>query len=346
MTRPKSRILIVGQGIGGTSLAWTCIQKGIEFKIIDDGYKSSSSLAAAGLFNPLILKRRKLTWRADEFISRLEGFYSAVEGLLGVEVFHKSGIYRRIASIEELNDWQGLQSTPEYKKYLGKIHPSDPSGGIDAPFGYQEVKEAGYVNVDTYLRRSREYFLRHGYLLDGLYDMKSQKKEEYIEFNKSILATGFRTLKSKDYFEGLPYTPAKGHTIEIKCESLKLDKLINGPCFIIPLGEDRYRLGSTYSWSKFNNEIEEKEVNKLRIAFESMCSFSYSIEQEWAGVRPATKDRRPFVGRSKIALDTYIFNGLGSRAIMSTPTLANQLIDHITQGNPLWPDIQVERFLG
>lgn len=347
MNKPSGQILIIGQGIAGTSLAWQCIRRGFDFTIIDDGHRSSSSLAAAGLFNPIILKRRRLTWNAARFMADLKDFYAYIEQELDATLIYYKNILRRVSSVEELNDWQALKANPAFAPFLGEVRQANIVNGISSPFGWQDIVGTGFVDVESYLSLSREYFSRKGLIEER--EIKPESIElmvdqEAQEFKHIILANGYRSVEGSKYFSDLPFSLAKGHTMEIKCDRLELEHMINGPCFIIPLGNERFRIGSTYSWNNFNNDVEEKEIQKLKENFEAICPLSYSIEKEWAGVRPATKDRKPLLGCSNVSDKVMIFNGLGSRAIMTTPTLSAHLLDHILLGKELWDEVSLSRF--
>ena len=343
MTKKKERALkIIGQGIAGTSLAWQCIFRSIPFTIIDDGHRTSSSLAAAGLFNPLILKRRKLAWRAHDLMPSIRPFYRRVERALRTTIYHESGVWRRIADVREANDWTSLKEHESFAHYLGRMAKAEEvSRELDAPHGFQQISGAGHVDVASYLIRSRGYFKERGYVETARYPQVDTIKEgtSLLRF----IATGYMGAEDDP---SVAFNPAKGHTMLIHCEGLDIDAPVSGPCFIIPVGDSRYKVGSTYSWKNFNNQVEKEEIEKLRANFEQICGLSYEILECWAGVRPVSKDRRPVIGADPKDVDRVIFNGFGSRAIMTTPLLSAMAIDHVFESAEIWPEVVLERFTG
>jgi flavin-dependent dehydrogenase len=72
----KKKILIVGQGIAGSCLALEFISNGIEVVVISEKNENSASKIAAGLFNPLVLKKLNLGWKAYETLKAAKNFYS------------------------------------------------------------------------------------------------------------------------------------------------------------------------------------------------------------------------------------------------------------------------------
>ena len=67
--------VIIGQGLAGTTLALRFLERNVPFRIIDNGHESSSSMVAAGLWNPIVFRRVNKTWMADESLEELEDFY-------------------------------------------------------------------------------------------------------------------------------------------------------------------------------------------------------------------------------------------------------------------------------
>lgn len=314
---------------------------------MDDGHISSSSIAAAGLFNPFILKRRKLSWKAEELIPRAIDFYEKLEVRLKAKFLHNVGILRRIHDAQEYNAWVSLKG--EGMPFIGDIYSdSEVTKKLDSPFGFQEVTSAGYVGVEAFLKRCMKHFREQGTYIRGTFSEKDLRLNSKVEYgaqcyDKLFMTIGYKAMQASQLFPDLPFSPAKGHTMEIFCPDLDLERMVNGPCFIIPLGKGRFRIGSTYSWSEFNEDEEPGEVDKLRKMFESFCDFPYEIERIWAGVRPATKDRRPLIGKSKEDERVVLFNGFGSRAIMLAPELIEQGLDHIYEGTRLWPEVDLKR---
>ena len=61
--------IIVGQGLAGTLLAHDLLENNQSVLIIDKPHAAMASRVAAGLFNPVGVKRCIRSWRADDFLS-------------------------------------------------------------------------------------------------------------------------------------------------------------------------------------------------------------------------------------------------------------------------------------
>ena len=66
--------LIIGSGLAGISFAETALLNNKNIFVVDCGQNSSSKVAA-GLYNPVILKRFTPVWDAQNQLQLLDGFY-------------------------------------------------------------------------------------------------------------------------------------------------------------------------------------------------------------------------------------------------------------------------------
>ncbi|MGB7394704.1 MAG: FAD-dependent oxidoreductase, partial [Pricia sp.] len=115
--------LIVGLGLAGISFCEQLEKHGKSYAVIGDD-SQSSSLVAGGLYNPVVLKRFTLAWKAKEQLIQAIPFYSDLEKKLGVQLNHRLPIYRRFVSIEEQNFWFEAADKKGLSEFLSTdIHP-------------------------------------------------------------------------------------------------------------------------------------------------------------------------------------------------------------------------------
>ena len=342
-------VLIIGQGIAGSVLALRFYKAGIPFLVIDDGHKTSSSTKAAGLYNALVYKRGNLTWRANDFFQECEDFYAAWEKELKKEFLHKTSLYRRIHDAEEYNDWSVRKADPERAPFIeGQVSADSFPSSLNLPFGLCKVK-GGWLDVNLFLRSVKAFLIDkkcyecHAVNLSELEPYAGTWRWQKNSFSKVILCTGYRSAQDERYFPDLPFSLAKGHLLTIKAAQLQLNKVINANVFIIPLGEDLYKVGSTFSWKNLNEEVEEEEVEKLVNEFKRLCSSPFEIINEEAGVRPAVQDQQPLIGESQKYRGIWHFGGFGSRAVLTCPVLASQFIELLKGEMQRDPEVDINR---
>ena len=119
--------------------------------------------------------------------------------------------------------------------------------------------------------------------------------------------------------------------------------VIKSSVFILPIGNDLYKVGATYDWKDKTNNPTEEGKKELVDKLKELISCDFEIVEHFAGVRPTVKDRRPLVGTHPIHSQLHVLNGLGTRGVMLGPYLANQLFQHIENAVPLESEINIER---
>ena len=345
----KVDFIIVGQGLAGTTLAHSIEKKSGSFVIIDNCTKTTSSFAAAGIFHPFSFKRLLLSWKASIFLPTAISFYNSIENKLGEKLFSNHSLYRVFSSIEEQNNWSLKQTISPYSNFMGEnISKDDLFNKIIRPFGVGKVEHAGRLDVTKYVNESRNYFKNKGAFLNSAFNYENviQKNNSIIYKNwlaSSIIFCEGPKYTQNPFFNYLPHNPCKGEIIIIESAELP-NKLINKGCFIYPLGNKRFIVGSTYNHRELNYNCSESGKNELLKKLSSLGDFKYKIIDQKAGVRPTTKDRRPLIGEHPCLNNMYIFNGLGSKGVMMAPFLSIQLINSILNDAEIDPEANISRY--
>jgi glycine/D-amino acid oxidase-like deaminating enzyme len=69
------------------------------------------------------------------------------------------------------------------------------------------------------------------------------------------------------------------------------------------------------------------------------------VIEHLAGVRPATKDRRPFLGLHPKFSQLAIFNGMGSKGVSLAPYFAKEMADFLLSEKELNPEVNINRYV-
>lgn len=343
-------IAILGQGIAGTVLAFRLLERGIEFVIFDDGYKSSSSMVAAGLWNPIVFRRINKSWMADEFINELETFYPRMEQVLEAEFYKSRPIWRIHGSKQELDKWFEKNDLPGFRPYLFNPPPQLKSMfGRETEFGEGEVRHSGYLDIPVFLNTAKQRFSDRGCFCETELS-ETPSSEELSEaiggaqvFEKIIDCRGNQAAKS-EWWSYLPFGLTKGEVLTLKCPDLDLDRTFNAGFFLLPLGHQLFRLGATFSWKDKTPEPTEAGKKELLDKFERYFSVSYEVVNHKAGIRPTVQDRRPLIGKHPREKNLYLFNGLGTKGVMLAPYLSEHFLESVFGEGQLSPELDVSRF--
>ena len=340
--------LVVGLGLAGMSFCETLRRNNKTFRVINDRSQSSSRVAG-GLYNPIILKRFTLSWKADEQLSVAMDFYSQLERFLGIQFDEKLDVLRKFASIEEQNLWFEAADKNQLKHYLDAQIISNNNPSLKIPFGFGKVLHTGKLNTETLLNAYTEWLKYEEQIDLSTFDYDNlQILPEYVVYKghrakQIVFAEGFGLMQNP-YFNYLPMLGSKGEYVIIEVKGLNERKIIKSSLFLIPLGSDLYKVGATYNRNQKDHRTTEEAKNEMMKKLNSLLNCDYKIVDQVAGVRPTVTDRRPLVGRHPKHSNLWVLNGFGSHGIMIAPWASLALFERIESGKPLLLEMDVERF--
>ena len=340
--------LIVGSGLAGISFAEMALQNGKSILVLDNNSQNSSKIAG-GLYNPVILKRFSEVGQAKEHLLVMNVFFSALEQKLNTQLDFKTPILRKFFSIEEQNNWFSASDKMNLAPYLSTRLITKKYEFIDSPFGYGEVLQTGYVDTALLLDRYKNYLIQNQLFLEESFEYKLLQEEtngiQYkdIQARHIIFAEGFG-MHANPYFLDLPLDGTKGELLIIKAPLLNLDVILNTSVFILPLGNDLFKIGATYNWDDKTALPTEAGKNELVERIKEIITCDFEIIAHHAGVRPTVKDRKPLVGTYARNNSIHILNGLGTRGVMLGPAMAKALFENIEYQKPLDRYVDINRF--
>ncbi|MBK7938508.1 MAG: FAD-binding oxidoreductase [Lewinellaceae bacterium] len=342
------KILIVGQGIAGTMLAWALRRKNARVHISDGNLAGSSSPVAAGVINPVTGKRFVKTWRFDEFFDAARSAYRSLEQELGIKIWSEQPVVRLLATAEEANDWSARCALPDYAGHMAEITDAgDWSPHIKPGWRLGLLREAARVNFAELITTFRKNTGSGLEFRPETFDYQNIDRE-LMEYDQIVFCEGFRAVENP-FFPGLPWQPAKGEALLIRLregpKSVRIHQMLKKTVTLVPLDENLFWAGGSYQWYYPDTEPSAGERDYILNHLFEMLSAPFDIVGHVAGIRPTVKDRRPFIGQSRIRDNIFIFNGLGTKGALLAPYWAGHLADHLMDGKPLDPAVDIRRFV-
>ncbi|MDX5320277.1 MAG: FAD-binding oxidoreductase [Bacteroidota bacterium] len=318
-------VLIIGQGIAGSVLARHLEKKGFCFHIVEGKVHPSASRVAAGVWNPIAVKRFSKTWLADETIPKAKAFFKEEAEDFGQSFFFQKPLLKVLSNEKERNQmlqaWEGMQP------FVQEDSREEVAPGVPTPFGILKVHEAGFSDVPGYLDACKRHWEKNGqyreetfqhdalHFEDGYWNWKGEQYKQVV-FCEGISG------KNNPWMKDLPLGSTKGQVLELEIENLPLDGILNKQIFVLPQADGRFRVGSTYEWNAEDLNPTEAGRQELMQKLKSLLpEKKMEVTRQEAGARPTTKDRRPLIG-SLSEPGLYVFNGLGSRGVLLVPYLA------------------------
>lgn len=341
--------LIVGCGLAGISFAEKALQHSKTIFVVDNDSQNSSKIAG-GLYNPVILKRFSEVWEAQSQLVTMNSFYAQLKPRIENQFDYKMPILRKFFSVEEQNNWFSASDKPNLAPFLSTDLHFKAYKGITAPFGYGEVLYTGFVDTASLLQSYRNYLVDTNRFRQEALDYTAISFEENccaykdIKAKHIIFAEGFG-LHANPYFNHLPLDGTKGELFIIKAPGLDLDVIVNTSVFILPLGNDLFKVGATYNWKDKTDLPTEEGKAELVERIREIIDCDFEIVSHFAGVRPTVRDRRPLVGTHAVHKRIHLLNGLGTRGVMLGPAMADALYNAIENQIPLVKEIDIQRFV-
>lgn len=338
----KVDILIVGQGIAGSVLAHHAIRRGLSIAIVDTELSGRSSYVAGGLINPVTGRRVKKSWNYDVFYDYLVKTYTEIDQLLDIKSLHLMPIYRMLATVEDVNNWEVQRLEDMYQDYMKNI-----VFGLDekivAHAGAGVIAKGGWLDTVKFLTHYKKYLQEHHVFLEEKFDYEVLQSDKYknIEFENIIFCEGYK-VHENPFFSDVKLWSTKGETLIIEVEGDDFDYILNKNMLLIPMGNNLYKVGATLERNE-DTSTSEKGLRELKEKIESVIQVPYKIIQHDAGIRPNVRDRKPLIGVSREHANYFIFNGLGSKGVSLAPYFAEHLLGFIYGGQSLQEDINWQR---
>lgn len=342
--------IIVGQGLAGSFLSLELEKRGRSYIVIDKGIRNSSSWVAAGLINPLVLKRLTLSWRAEEFINYNKAYYENLNAFFGSSLHREVPLLKLISSSDEIKYWQNKFTDESLQKWLyPEINPYEGKLKTTVDFNFGKVKHSSWLNVKEFLKSWRKKLEENKCLIVDEFQSAHVKSEENKVIYKSIIAKKLvfcdgANVVNNPYFSFVKMGLNKGELLEIETKNQLSESILKKKVFILPIEEKKYKIGATYQWRWEDEKASEEKKEVLIEGFKELFPEDFKIINHEAGVRPSVIDRRPIMGTSELSKNIFLFNGLGSRACLMGPLLSEEMINYIENGVPLHPEVRLNRF--
>jgi len=340
----KVDYLIIGQGLAGTMMAYHLMEAGKSVCVVDNGLPSASSVAA-GLFNPVTGRRFVKSWLIEQLLPYADEIYPKLEDKLGEKLYYKKPIIRMLAGNEEKAVYD-RSLTDENRVYIKEFHGSDS----DNAYASCEILEGGYVDTSLLISSFRKVLQeQNSFKLDDIeYEDLTINEDgitwKNVEARGVIFCEGYKAIVNT-FFPGLPFNLAKGEILTLKIPGLNVDKILMSGAYLVPQGEDIYKLGSTYIWDDLTPVITDKGKEELVAKLKGITNLPFEILNQEAGIRPTIKNRRPIVGQHAKYSNLFILNGMGTKGVLLAPYFAKQLSECILEGKPVDKEVDVQQYM-
>ena len=351
--------IVVGLGIAGLCFAELLQKHGKSFIVFDSELNTSTKISG-GVFNPIVLKRFTIAWKANEHSIESLSFYKSIARKLNIPFLKETAVLRILSSVEEQNNWVVASDKNELSPFLSPDIVQNDNSNINASFGFGRVMHTARIEPSNLLSGYKEYLQKdnrsitetfnYDKLIDRSIEGTSEIGNTYpiqygdIWAKQIVFSEGFGAIHNP-YFPKSYLIANKGEYLIVSAPDLKLDHILKGPIFIIPLGDHLFKVGATYARDFDSYHTTTDARDQICGKLEKMISCDYKVVSQVAGVRPTTKDRRPLLGKLPESPNKVFLNGLGSHGILGAPFLSKILYEHLEYEVKLPGEMDIQRWL-
>lgn len=326
MERSKSSIVIAGQGIAGSMLAWACERAGIAFRIFDPGHAKAASRVAAGLVSPLTGQRLVPTWRFSEWRDPVLAIYREMETELGVPIVRELRIERR------------FRNTRQRELFCSRIERPEVAPWVES-VGHHALILRGAFQVDTgvLIARLRERWRQRGELQNSTVPTALDGETETI-----IWCTGAVPPPGLS----IPWEPSRGEIVRGELAGLAHDTVLNDGQWVLPMNGTEVIVGALFDRDDLTVGVTTVGQAELMAAAERLTGRSLTAARGDSGIRVNVPDRRPVAGWADTRQRVGVLGSLAAKGALWAPMLAQQWCADGLAGDQLDPAVRVARFPG
>ena len=357
------KVTIVGAGIVGAAVAYELASRGAQVRLIDvRGSGQGATLASAGILAPYIeghsadLLRLGLCSldRYDSFITRV-----ATDAQRAIE-------YRRLGTLQVARtDDEAWQLEQAARVLAGSSVPHtyldgnaarniEPSLAEGVRAGLL-VPQHGYVGVASLMSALQEAARRHGTTLsiarvnridlcDG--GVRVETSEDSPVADAVVVAAG-------SWSGGIPMAPAvpppvrpvRGQLLQLRFPEPLISHVVWGTAsYLVPWEDGSVLVGATVEDAGFDERVTVAGVRQLLESAEEIVPAigSATFDDARAGLRPATADDLPIIGRSSTMRGVYYATGHYRSGVLLAPLTAVMIADLVLDGREC-PELALAR---
>lgn len=341
-------VLIVGQGLAGTWLSWWLHRAGVAFHLIDKPDRGGASIRAAGLVNPVTGRRMVTTWKIEELMPFAFHSYGELGNFLNESFIQEVSLIDLFPSVQMLQAFQ--KRMEEEKTYL---YPGDDREKYSAWFrydlGWGSVRPCALVSVENMLARWRVWLRIKESLIESVFKLSDLHIEDScVEYSgaryRYIIFCDGESSAQNPFFNKLPFALNKGEGLLLAIDGLPGGFVFKKGMSLVPFRENIYWLGSSYEWTFDDNQPSANFRKMAEGWLTHNLKLPYTILEHFAAIRPATLERRPFIGFHPLYPQIGILNGLGTKGCTLAPFFAKQMVNKLTGEGGIDPLADIKRF--
>jgi glycine oxidase len=328
-------VVLIGQGLAGTTLAWALREAGLRVRLFDPDLAVTSSKIAAGLITPVTGKALAFSPTFPAEVDAAQSFYQRIEHVTGATFFAPRTAVRLFTSDAEAAKWAARAGDDAIKPYLfeGPITRWIEQVTVSAPHGGVAMR-AAQLDTGAYLAASRKALDVVTAAVDWSRDVTIEDAGVMVGDTKArvVISCVGAEAASDPLWAHLRFRPAKGDILDVMTEQPLPPVTLHRGVWVAPSADPRVaRIGATFSWDPLDKIPTETARVDLTRRAEAFLRPAFSVLKHRAAVRPIIGDSRPVGLVHPRYPRLFTFNGLASKGALRAPLAASAMTDDIVR---------------
>jgi glycine oxidase len=356
------RVLIVGGGVIGLSVAWRAAQRGLDVTVVDPAPGSGASATAAGMLAPvteLHFEGRDLHALNLASARRYPAFAAELADATGLDVgLRETGTIQvawdaaDLAALRQLHGFHeslGVVSSMLTSRELRSMEPALAAGlpgGLWAAEDHQIDNRRLHAALLVAAQKAGVAFVADrvasAATAGGRVTGVTTESGERLDADVTVLAAGAwsRSIGGLPAEALPPVRPVKGQTLRLRVRSSVIDHVVRGSVkgnhvYVVPRADGEVVIGASNEEAGFDLRPRAGVVYELLRDAATLVPELTEAEfvEVSTSVRPGTPDNAPLLGAS--AVDGLILaTGHYRNGILLTPVTADEIADLLVSGTP------------
>lgn len=317
--------LIIGQGIGGTCLAFALHEKGYNINIINDDSLPSASKVAAGLIQPITGKYLTSHQLINDNFTLLIDFYKNIESKLNHSIIKSLKTYLYLTSDQE-KIVKKKSKNILFKKRLTKSITSPLLLSLEKK--QYELSDVFLIDTQRLLSETKNYFLKNNAYINTRFDFKNIKyHNNYCSYNNIktrhiILCLGSE-LYNLNFMTPDQFNVVKGDVLILEKQNHRQNFILQTTKWFVPTNNNQFKFGATYSHEQTCMPSQTSYKTLLNSA-KDFKDFYYKVICIQSGKRLFSKNKLPKMGFMSLESHLGVFSAFGSKGFSFAPILATK----------------------
>ena len=358
----EPRVAVIGGGVCGLGVGWRLASAGASVTVYDRGQAGrESTWAAAGMLCPQMELRpeeESISLLGRESMTRWRGFVADLEADSDIPLHYRdegtlfiSADHDAAEQLRFLHDHQIELGMPVEWLTGDEVRDREPYISHNVVAGLVCLEDhhldcRGLVRglAEALVRRGgelRENTMVEGVVADGASVQGVRVDGALVEADAVVVAAGTWSgmLDGLDPSLKPPVRPVKGQMIMLRQpEPRVLDHCLwarssRDFCYMTPKADGTLLIGATVEEVGYNKDVTAGAVlDLLRAAWGVLPSvYEMPIVETWAGLRPASRDGAPILGRTEVE-GLFMATGHFRNGILFAPVTADDVAHAVMTG--------------